>query len=84
MALCSCNKMTDETTTITLRRDEALLVDAFLRRFTDKDILEPTKGEAQALFNLGCLLECELAELFDPNYADILKQAEIEVFRKEG
>ena len=75
--------MTDGETTITLRRDEALLVDAFLRKFTDKDILEPTEAETQALFNLACLLEQELAELLDPNYGKILQQAARDIFEKD-
>ena len=76
--------MSEETTTISLRKDEALLIDSFLRRYTEDDTLAPTKAESQALYNLACLLEKELPELFSPNYAEILKKAADDIFEKEG
>ncbi len=75
--------MAEEITRIALRKDEALLVDSFLRKYTEDDKLEPTKAEAQALFNLGCILEQQLPELLDPNYLEILKKAEADIFEKE-
>lgn len=75
--------MTSDTTRIALRKDEALLVDSFLRRYTEKTILKPTEAESQALFNLACMLEQELPELLDPNYASILRQAEKTIFENE-
>ncbi len=75
--------MAVEITRIALRKDEALLVDSFLRKYTEDDKLEPTKAEAQALFNLGCILEQQLPELLDPNYLEILKKAEADIFEKE-
>ena len=75
--------MADEATRIALRKDEALLVDSFLRKYTDNDKLEPTEAESQALFNLSCILEQQLPELLDPNYREILKKAETDIFEKE-
>ncbi len=71
-------------TSIVLRKDEALLVDSFLRKYTEEDRLEPTKAESQALYNLACVLEQELPELLDPNYLEILKKAGRDIFEKEG
>ena len=76
--------MPNDNVKISLRKDEALLVDAFLRKYTEDDLLRPTRGESQALFNLACVLEKELPELFLEDYAEILAQAELEVFEKEG
>ncbi|MEL7187699.1 MAG: hypothetical protein AAFN50_14890 [Pseudomonadota bacterium] len=75
--------MADEVTRITLRKDEALLVDSFLRKYTEDDSLEPTKAESQALYNLACILEQQLPELLDPKYSEILKKAEADIFEKE-
>ena len=75
--------MADETTRISLRKDEALLIDSFLRKYTEEDKLEPTKAEAQALYNLACILERQLSELFDPKYQEILEKAEADIFEKE-
>ena len=75
--------MADETTRIALRRDEALLVDSFLRKYTENDKFEPTKAESQALFNLACILEQQLPELLDPKYPEILRKAEADIFEKE-
>ncbi|MEL7297281.1 MAG: hypothetical protein AAGJ86_06440 [Pseudomonadota bacterium] len=75
--------MADETTRIALRKDEALLVDSFLRKYTEDDKLEPTKAESQALYNLACILEQQLPELLDPKYSEILKKAEADIFEKE-
>lgn len=52
--------MADDVIRIALRKDEALLVDSFLRKYTENDVLEPTKAESQALFNLACILEQQL------------------------
>lgn len=75
--------MVDGVTKIALRKDEALLIDSFLRKYTENDLLQPTKAESQALFNLACILEQELSELLDPNYASILEEAEKDIFEKE-
>ena len=76
--------MADDAMRIALRKDEALLVDSFLRKYTENDKLEPTKAESQALFNLACILERQLPELLDPKYLEILKQAEADIFEKDG
>ena len=76
-------EMADDTTRIALRKDEALLIDSFLRKYTEDDKLEATKAESQALFNLACILEKQLPELLDPNYLEILRQAEADIFEKE-
>ena len=69
---------------ISLTKTEALLIDSFLRRFTEKDLLEPSKAETQALFNLCCVLEREIPELFLPDYDAILEKAEKNIFEQEG
>lgn len=73
--------MTISAIRIALRKDEALLADSFLRRFADSDDLTPTEAEKQALVNLGIILQNELqSELTSESYAEILRQAERDIF----
>lgn len=59
-----------------LTPDEALVLSSFLSRFSDTDKLNiEHEGEAQALWNLCCLLEKELVEPFKPEYQEILNAA---------
>jgi hypothetical protein len=75
--------MSHNDVTISLRRDEALLVDSFLRKYTDNDLLQPDKSETQALYNLACIIEQQLPELLDPEYKDILGAARKQIFEED-
>jgi hypothetical protein len=67
---------TKETTTITLSRDEALLLFDLLDGFTDPPALQiPHPAHRRALWNLCCLIERELVETFRPDYNDRLEIA---------
>ena len=75
--------MADDTKRIALRKDEALLVDSFLRKYNEESKLGPTQAESQALFNLAGILQQQLPELLDSNYADTLNMAESDIFDNE-
>lgn len=59
-----------------LSGDEALVLFEFLARFDDEDTLAlEDQAEERALWNLHCLLQKQLVEIFDPNYKALLAAA---------
>lgn len=65
-----------ETITITLTRDEALVVDDLLETFTDQPAVQIAHpAQRRALWNLACLIEKELVETFNPDYKERLEIA---------
>ena len=68
--------MSQESVSITLTKDEALVLFEFLSRFSDTDRLSVDhQAEERALWNLACIFEKELSEPFDKKYQEILSQA---------
>ena len=73
--------MAEDDIAITLSHDEALVLFDWLSR-TDaqrndlRDIVED-QAEQRALWNLTCLLEREIPELFSPDYRDAVDQARL-------
>jgi hypothetical protein len=66
----------EETVTLRLTPDEALVLFDFLQRFDATDTLSiDDPAEQRALWNLSCLLERELTEPFLPDYAEHLAAA---------
>lgn len=67
---------TQETTTIVLTRDEALVLDDLLNTLTDQPVLNISHpAQRRALWNLACLIEKQLVETFNPDYKDRLEIA---------
>ena len=63
-----------EPVRIELTGDEALVLFEFLARFDDHEVLiVQDQAEERALWNLQCLLEKQLVEIFDPNYKALLE-----------
>ncbi|MBL8797856.1 MAG: hypothetical protein JNM56_28420 [Planctomycetia bacterium] len=59
-----------------LTGDEALVLYEFLSRFEEQDTLSITdQAEQRALWNLHCLLEKQLVEMFAPNYLALVDAA---------
>lgn len=59
-----------------LTGDEALVLFEFLARFDDDGTLAvQDQAEERALWNLHCLLQKQLVELFDPEYKALLAAA---------
>jgi hypothetical protein len=67
----------DDSVAITLTKAEALVLGDWLSELLDKGNREATldPGERVALSNLLCVLEPELVEVFDPQYAEIVERA---------
>jgi hypothetical protein len=59
-----------------LTGDDALVLFGFLQRFDDEGVLTvQDQAEERALWNLQCLLEKQLVEIFHPNYKALLRAA---------
>ena len=74
--------MTDQSPehNLPLTSAEALVLFDFVSRFSDTGKLElQDRAEAQALWNVCCLLEKQLVEPFDPNFASLLQAARDEL-----
>lgn len=68
--------MSKEKINIVLTKDEAIVLDNLLSRFSETNKLNiEHKAEKVALWNLCCLIEKEIAEQFDPEYNNILDKA---------
>jgi hypothetical protein len=68
--------MQPEPISLVLTNDEALVLLDFLTRFVETDELTTEdRAEQQALWNLQCLLEKQMAEVFDPAYRELVQQA---------
>ena len=61
---------------IELTKDEAIVLLEFLTRFSDNQKLNlEHQAEERALWNLQCLLEAELPEIFLPDFDKILSKS---------
>jgi hypothetical protein len=71
----------DETkVAITLTRAEAVVLIEFLMRFRDKERLAiEHESEQQLLWDLCCVVESQLPELFDPQWKAIVEQSQTAV-----
>jgi hypothetical protein len=59
-----------------LTSDEALVLFEFLRHFDDENTLAiRDQAEERALWNLHCLLQKQVVEIFDPDYKTLLAMA---------
>jgi len=68
--------MSEEKVTVSLTKEEALVLFEVLSRFTETDKLSiEDQAEERALWNLTAIFERELAEPFAKNYDAILEQA---------
>jgi len=68
--------MENEKVKIELTKDEAIVLFEFLTRFSGNQKLNiEHRAEERALWDLQCLLECELSEIFLPDFDKILSQA---------
>ena len=72
--------MTDQQNiTLTITKDEALVLFEFLARFNENEPDRPDIFEDQAerrvLWNIECLLQEQLAEPFRLDYIDLLREA---------
>ena len=68
--------ITEETTTIVLSRDEALVLDDLLSSLGDQSAVQiADQAQRRVLQNLACLLEKELIETFGANYEQRLEIA---------
>ena len=64
--------------TITLTTDEALVLFAFLQRFSNTDTLSIEDGaEQRALWNLCCIFEKQVSFPSDTGYSDMLEAARL-------
>ena len=69
--------MKDNQLNISLTKDEAIVLFEFLGRFNEKedDNLFEDQAEQRVLWDIECILEKELVEPFQENYARILELA---------
>jgi len=66
----------ENTLSISLTPDEAVVLFEFVRRFSDTDTLSiEDQAEERALWNLCCVFEKHLNLPMEGSYADILKMA---------
>tara|TARA_R110002073_G_scaffold335671_1_gene528378 strand:+ start:673 stop:966 length:294 start_codon:yes stop_codon:yes gene_type:complete len=69
--------------TISLSKDEAIILTEFLLRFQEEENLDiKDKSEEIALWNLGAILESNLPEILDPNYKNLLIEARKNIQKK--
>lgn len=74
----------NETVSITLSHDEALVLFEFLSRFSDEQKLEiKHQAEQRVLWNMLCALEPVLVEPFRSDYLDVLQKARNKVRDKK-
>jgi len=68
--------MNENSISIELNRQHAIVLCSFLARFTDKDKLEiEDQAEQRALWDLYALLESTLPEIFDNRWESIVQMA---------
>jgi hypothetical protein len=68
--------MSETKIAVNLTRAEAIVLIEFLMRFRDKDRLAVEHGaEQQLLFDLCCVVENQLPELFDPQWNALVQQS---------
>lgn len=62
--------------TVELSRQEALVLFEYLRRCDDNgEHVFADQAEQRVLWNLECVLQPQLVEVFAPNYGELLKAA---------
>lgn len=65
-----------EPVRLELTADEALVLFEFLARFDDEETLTiQDQAEERALWNVHCLLQKQLVEIFRPDYKALLASA---------
>jgi hypothetical protein len=65
-----------EPVRLELTGDEALVLFEFLARFDDNNMLAvQDQAEERALWNLHCVLQKQLVEIFHPDYKELLTAA---------
>lgn len=68
--------MSLDNISLTLTRDEALVLFEFVSRFSDTDKLSIVdQAEERALWNLTCVLEKVLSEPFGADYEEVVRRA---------
>ena len=68
--------MRSDEVSLTLTRDEALVLFEFVSRFSDTDKLSIVdQAEERALWNLTCVLEKVLSEPFGADYEEVIRRA---------
>jgi hypothetical protein len=76
--------MQDKSVDITLTRAEALVLEAFLSHIEEQaDFQQLDLAARLVLYKLHAALEQVLEDLFDPNYQQLLLQAQSEVCNTE-
>ncbi len=69
-------KMNQGSLSITLTRDEALVLLEILGDFRDEPVVTVRdQAERHALWKLTCLLEKAVPEVFSPNYGELVEIA---------
>ena len=72
--------LTPDKITIELSNTEALVLFEFLHRFDDEDnYVFADQAEERVLWNVECLLEKQLVEIFSPDYERLLAEAREQV-----
>lgn len=65
-----------EAVRVDLTADEALVLFDFLQRFDDEgELTIRDQAEERSLWNLHCLLQKQLKEIFEPGYTELLAAA---------
>ena len=69
--------MKDNQINIGLTKDEAIVLFEYLGRFNEKEdeSLFEDQAEQRVLWDIECILEKELSEPFQENYADVVELA---------
>lgn len=61
---------------LALTHDEALVLFEFLCRFSDRGVLSiEDHAEQVALWNLQCVMETKIDEVFRPDFGELVQQA---------
>lgn len=77
--------MVKAAASINLTREEAIVLIEFLLRFCDEQRLSVEhQAEEKLLWNLGCVLEEQVPELFLPEWKSIVEQSRAAVLAEEG
>ncbi|HEY1379487.1 MAG TPA: hypothetical protein VGF55_21975 [Gemmataceae bacterium] len=72
--------MSESQVNVSLTKAEAIVLVEFLLRFRDQDRLTiEHEGERQSLWDLCCVVERQIPELFDPQWKVLVEQARIAI-----
>ena len=77
--------MNEQKVYIELTKDEAIVLFEFLARINEKDRLDLfiDQSEQRVLWDIECILEIPLSELFGADYSEIVRKAREQVRDKE-